>query len=66
MAKSFYTFSKDIEEVQLDNNTQRRRRGLRNLSLERGRSDNDRRHVMVSSLIWNMDYFGNQAAWCAV
>ena len=33
-----------------------------NLSLERGRSDNDRRNVMVASMIWNMDYFGRSNA----
>ncbi|HEV3200147.1 MAG TPA: carboxypeptidase regulatory-like domain-containing protein [Bryobacteraceae bacterium] len=58
MAKGFYTFSKDLEDVQLDNNTTNGgAEDYHNLALERGRSDNDRRHVMVSSIIWNMDYF---------
>jgi Carboxypeptidase regulatory-like domain len=57
-AKGFYTFAKDIEDVELDNNTVNgNAEDYHNLSLERGRSDNDRRHVMVASLIWNMDYF---------
>src|SRR5208283_1952319 len=57
-AKGFYTFSKDIEDAELDNNTVN---GLaedyHNLALDRGRSDNDRRNVMVGSVIWDMDYF---------
>jgi hypothetical protein len=62
-AKAFYVFSKALEDVQLDNSTVN---GLaedyRNLALDRGRSDNDRRHVAVGSLIWNIDYFrGNSA-----
>jgi len=58
-AKGFYTFSKDLEGVELDNNTVN---GLaqdyRNLAEDRGRSDNDRRNVMVGTVIWNLDYFG--------
>lgn len=62
MAKGFYTFAKDIEDVQLDNNTTNGgAEDYRNLALERGRSDNDRRHVMVGSLIWNLDYFGKSS-----
>lgn len=57
-AKGFYTFSKDLEDAELDNNTVN---GLaqdyRLLSAERGRSDNDRRNVMGGSVIWNLDYF---------
>ncbi|HLK69653.1 MAG TPA: carboxypeptidase regulatory-like domain-containing protein [Bryobacteraceae bacterium] len=59
MVKGFYTFSKDLEDVQLDNNTTNgSAEDYHNLALDRGRSDNDRRHVMVTSLIWDMDYFG--------
>jgi hypothetical protein len=62
MAKGFYTFSKDLEDVQLDNNTTNGgAEDYHNLALDRGRSDNDRRHVMVSSMIWNMDYFGKSS-----
>ena len=57
-AKGFYTFAKDIEDVELDNNTVNgNAEDYHNLSLERGRSDNDRRQVMVASVIWDMDYF---------
>ena len=59
LVKGFYTFAKDLEDVQLDNNTTNGgAEDYRNLALARGRSDNDRRHVMVSSLIWDLNYFG--------
>jgi hypothetical protein len=58
--KGFYTFAKDLEDSELDNNTVN---GLaedyHNLSLERGRSDNDRRQASVTSVIWNLDYFNH-------
>jgi hypothetical protein len=58
-AKGFYTFSKAIEDVELDNNTTNGlAQDFRNLSEERGRSDNDRRQNMVTEAIWSMDYFG--------
>ncbi len=58
-AKGFYTHSKDLEDVELDNNTVNGgAQDYRALNLERGRSDNDRRNVAVGSVIWNMDYFG--------
>ena len=62
-AKAFYVFSKALEDVQLDNNTVNGgAEDYRNLTLDRGRSDNDRRHVAVGSIIWNVDYFrGNSA-----
>jgi hypothetical protein len=63
--KAFYVFSKDIEDVQLDNNTVNGgAEDYRNLALDRGRSDNDRRHVAVGSVIWNLDYLrhGNRVA----
>jgi hypothetical protein len=56
--KAFYVFSRALEDVQLDNNTVNGgAEDFRNLALDRGRSDNDRRHVAVGSVIWNMDYF---------
>jgi hypothetical protein len=63
--KAFYVYSKDLESAQLDNNTVNGgAEDYRNLALDRGRSDNDRRHVAVGSLVWNLDYFGkwNRAA----
>jgi hypothetical protein len=57
-AKGFYTFSKDLEDAELDNNTVN---GLaqdqRATWEDRGRSDNDRRSAAVGSVIWNLDYF---------
>jgi hypothetical protein len=58
-AKGFFTYAKDLEDVQLDNNTTNGgAEDYHNLSLDRGRSDNDRRLVGNASFIWNMDYFG--------
>jgi len=59
-AKGFFTWSKDLEDVQLDNNTVNGgAQDYRALSEDRGRSDNDRRKVAVGSVIWNMDYFNH-------
>lgn len=58
--KAFYTFSKSLEGAQMDNNTtQGLAQDFSNLSLEKGRSDFDRRHNFVASLIWQMDYFNH-------
>jgi len=57
-AKGFFTFSKDLEDVELDNNTVNGgAQDYHFLNLERGRSDNDRRKAAVASVIWKMDYF---------
>jgi outer membrane receptor protein involved in Fe transport len=62
-AKAFYVFSKALEDVQLDNNTVNGgAEDYRNLTLDRGRSDNDRRQVAVGSVIWNIDYFRGTSA----
>jgi hypothetical protein len=56
--KGFYTFSKAIEGVTLENNTVNGgAEDFRNLALDRGRSDFDRRHVSVTSFIWDLSYF---------
>ncbi len=61
--KSFYTFSKSLEDVQLDNNTLNGgAQDYRNLAEERGRSDNDRTHNSATSLIWNLNYYGGSSA----
>jgi hypothetical protein len=63
-AKAFYTFAKDLEDAQLDNNTTNGgAQDYRALWEERGPSDNDRRHVMVSSVIWDMGYFHKMNPW---
>jgi hypothetical protein len=56
--KSFYTFSKSLDDTQLDNNTVNGgAQDFRNLAEDRGRSDFDRRHNSVTSLIWNSSYY---------
>ena len=56
--KGFYSFSKALEGMPLENNTLI---GLvedfHNIALDRGRSDFDRRHSSVTSVIWDMSYF---------
>jgi hypothetical protein len=57
--KGFYTFAKTIEGATLENNTVNGGvEDFRNIALDRGRSDFDRRHVSVTSVIWDMSYFG--------
>jgi outer membrane receptor protein involved in Fe transport len=61
--KGFYTYSKSIDDVQLQNNTVTGgAQDFRNLAEERGRSDFDRRHNIVTSFIWQPDYFTGQSA----
>ena len=56
--KSFYTFAKSIDDVQLQNNTVNGgAQDFRNLAEDRGRADFDRRHNSVTSFIWQPDYF---------
>ncbi len=56
--KGFYTFSKAIEDMTLENNTLIGNvEDFHNLALDRGRSDFDRRHSSVTSVIWDMSYF---------
>ncbi|MDP8982969.1 MAG: TonB-dependent receptor [Acidobacteriota bacterium] len=58
-AKGFYTFSKAIEGATLENSTVAGGvEDFRNIALDRGRSDFDRRHVSVTSFIWDLSYFG--------
>lgn len=60
--KSFYTYSKTLDNAQLDNNTTAGgAEDMRNLSIERGRSDFDRHHNSVTSLLWRLDYFTGQS-----
>ncbi len=56
--KSFYTYSKTIDDAELQNNTTNGgAEDYRNLSLDRGRADYDMRHSSVTSLIWNTAYY---------
>lgn len=58
LAKGFYTFSKSIEGARMQNDTTSGgAQNMNNLAAERGRTDNDRRHNMVASMVWQLDYF---------
>ncbi|MEI9812546.1 MAG: carboxypeptidase regulatory-like domain-containing protein [Acidobacteriota bacterium] len=59
--RGFYTFSKSLEGAQLDNNTtQGLAQDFKNLALEKGRSDFDRRHNFVTIVIFQPDYFNGR------
>ncbi|PYX93116.1 MAG: TonB-dependent receptor, partial [Acidobacteria bacterium] len=61
----FYTYSKTLESVQLQNNTtQGGVQNMRNLKLDRGRTDDDMRHQFVMSGLWDISYYsgGNAIA----
>jgi hypothetical protein len=54
----FYTYSKTLESLQLQNNTtQGGAQDMRNLSLDRGRTDDDMRHQFVMSGLWDLSYY---------
>jgi hypothetical protein len=54
--QAFYTFSKSLEGAQTQNNTPTGgAEDFRNISLERARTNNDRRHTFVLSAIWEIN-----------
>nr|MDQ3009513.1 TonB-dependent receptor [Acidobacteriota bacterium] len=55
--KGFYTFGKSLDGAPLQSSTRGGAQNLNNLALERGRTDNDRRHNLVFSSIWEISYF---------
>ena len=58
----FYTYSKTLESVQLQNNTsQAGAEDFRNLRLERGRADDDLRHQIVMSGLWDLSYYSGDS-----
>lgn len=61
--QAYYVFSKSMEGAQTQNNQPTGgAEDFRNLSLERGRTNNDRRHTFSLSAVWQIDYFkGSQA-----
>jgi len=60
-AQFYYTFSKSLEGAQSQNNGPTGgAQDFRKMSLERGRTNNDRRHVASLSLIWEMNYAKGQ------
>jgi hypothetical protein len=63
MMNSSYTYSKNFNSVQLDNNTtQGGAQNMSNLRLERSRADIDQRHGFSASAIWQPEFsYGNQS-----
>jgi hypothetical protein len=55
--KGFYTFGKSLDGAPLQASTRGGAQDLNNLALERGRTDNDRKHNLVFSSIWEINYF---------
>src|SRR4029079_751228 len=54
----FYTLSKTMTSVQLQNNTtQGLAHNYSNLSEDYGRADTDQRHVFSTSINWSLDYY---------
>jgi hypothetical protein len=59
-AKAYYTFSKSLSGAQEQASTDAGgAEDYRNLALDKGRTDFDRRHNSVTSFIWQIDYFQN-------
>jgi hypothetical protein len=58
LVRGFYVFSKSLEGAQTQSNQPTGgAEDFRNLALERGRTNNDRRHTFVMSAIWEINYF---------
>ncbi len=56
--QAFYTFAKSMEGAQTQNNQPTGgAEDFRNLALERGRTNSDRRQVFSLSAVWQIDYF---------
>jgi len=56
-AKGYYTFGKGLDYVNTQNSTLQTATDWNNIALDRGRANNDRRHSMVISGVWNLNYF---------
>jgi hypothetical protein len=55
---AYYTYSKTLDSVQLENSTVSGTiQDYRAPQLEKGRADNDMRHMFVASLIWKLNYY---------
>ena len=68
MVNGYYTYSKNFNSLQLDNNqTQGGAQNMANLSEERGRSDIDQRHAVAVSAVWQPTFgYGGHAVAQAV
>ncbi len=59
----FYTLSKTMTSVELQNNTaQGGAQNMSNLSEDYGRADSDQRHVFAMSVNWDLDYYHGGSA----
>ncbi len=54
--KGYYSFGRGIDDYNMQDGTRDYPQNSTNYKLDRGRSDNDRRHRMVVSGIWQIDY----------
>jgi hypothetical protein len=65
---AYYTFSKTLESVELQNNTTNPTatgqvaQDYTNLAAERSSADDDARHMFVGSAIWQLDYYHGENA----
>jgi len=68
LVNAFYTFSKNLNSVQLDNNqTQGGAQNMSILSEDKGRADIDQRHAVSVSAVWQPEFsYGGNAAVKAV
>jgi hypothetical protein len=55
--KGYYTFGKSLDYVNTQNSTIQAATDWNNIALDRGRTNNDRRHNAVFSGIWQLNYF---------
>lgn len=55
--KGFYTFGKGLDFINTQNSSQQQATDWNNIALDRGRTNNDRRHNAVISGIWELRYF---------
>ena len=55
--KGYYTFGKSLDYINTQNSTQQTATDWNNIALDRGRTNNDRRHNAVISGIWDLRYF---------
>jgi len=59
----FYTLSKTMTSVELQNNTtQGGAQNMSNLAEDYGRADSDQRHVFAMNVNWDVDYYHGQSA----
>jgi hypothetical protein len=55
--RGYYTFGKSLDYINTQNSSQQQATDWNNIALDRGRTNNDRRHNAVISGIWDLRYF---------